>query len=81
MQVHLLHPQAKLQWKKCTDMPIKVSRMQAVVMGDNVYTGGGVTELIEDRKAVLEYNIAKDEWGRLSDHCLFGFALCQFQGK
>ena len=27
------------------------------------------------------YNIAKDEWGRLSNHCWKMFALCQFQGK
>ena len=77
IQVHLLHPQAKLQWKRCADMPIKTFSMQAVVMGDNVYTGGGAT----DEEAVLVYNIDKDEWGRLSNHCLAGFALCQFQGK
>ena len=81
IQVHLLHPQAKLQWKRCADMPIKAYRMQAVVMGDNVYTGGGGSELHKDKEAVLVYIVVKDEWGRLSNHCWRGFALCQFQGK
>ena len=32
LQPQLLHPQAKLQWKKCADMPVGMSSVQADVM-------------------------------------------------
>ena len=62
-------------------MPIKAYRMQVVAIGEKVYTGGGDTETIEDTIAVLMYDLAKDEWGRLPNHCVEIFALCQFQGN
>ena len=80
-QIHLFSPQAKLQWKRCADMPIKVTRMQVVAIGEKVYTGGGLTETIENDTAVLMYDLTKDEWSRLPNHCVRLFALCQFQGN
>ena len=80
-QIHLFSPQAKLQWKRCADMPIKVTRMQVVVIGEKVYIGGGDIETREDITAVLMYDLAKDEWGRLPNHCVRIFALGQFQGN
>ena len=73
VQVQLLHPQSKLQWKRCAAMPVKTSRIQAVAIGDEVYVGGG--------KTLLKYNHFKDEWIRLPDHRVVFFGLCQFQGE
>ena len=81
VQVQLLHPQSKLQWEKCADMPVKKYRMQAVAIGDEVFVGGGANANRDDLKAVLKYNLIKDEWTRLPDHCTHYFGLCQFQGE
>ena len=81
VQVQLLHPQSKLQWKRCADMPMKKSRMQAVVIGDEVYVGGGANDNKTDTMTVLKYNHFKDEWTRLPDHCVVLFGFCQFQGE
>ena len=80
-QIQLFSPQAKLQWKRCADMPIKANRMQVVAIGEKVYTGCGDTENIEDTIAVLMYDLVKDDWGHLPNHCVGLFALCQFQGN
>ena len=84
VQVQLLHPQSKLQWKRCADMPVKKLEMQAVAIGDEVYVGGGGnanTSDTTDLNAILKYNHIKDEWTRLPDHCVALFGLCQFQGE
>ena len=41
LQPQLLHPQARLQWKKFADVPVDMHSAQAVVMGEMVYVGGG----------------------------------------
>ena len=79
-QIQLLHPQAKLQWKRCADMPIDTFRMQAVVIGEKVYASGGYIQPAENLTAVLMYDLVKDEWDWLPDHCM-GVGLCQFQGN
>ena len=55
--------------------------MQAVVIGEKVYTGGGLTDPKEEVEVVLMYDLIKDEWSHLPNHCVGRFALCQFQGK
>ena len=55
--------------------------MQLVVIGEKVYTGGGTAKLNEDLLAVLIYDLFKDEWGRLPNHCVGLFALGEFQGN
>ena len=55
--------------------------MQVVAIGEKVYTGGGNTDPGKDKLAVLMYDLVKDEWGRLPNHCVGLFALCQFQGN
>ena len=80
-QVQVLHTQTKLQWKRCADIPIKATRIQVVVIGEKVYTGGGVTDPKEEIYTVLLYDMVKDEWGRLPNHCVGLFALGGFQGN
>ena len=55
--------------------------MQVVAIGEKVYTGGGLTETIEEDTVVVMYDLVKDEWGRLPNHCVGLFALGQFQGN
>ena len=52
-QPQLLHPQAKLEWKRCADMPVKMSRVQA---GGKVYVGGGLSVNAEDTRQVFQYD-------------------------
>ena len=62
-------------------MPIKAEMMQAVVIGEKVYTGGGIIDPKEEVEVVLMYDLIKDEWSRLPNHCVGRFALCQFKGN
>ena len=76
LQVQLLRPLSKLQWKRCADMPVKKYGVQAVAIGDGVYMGGGSNTDQTDLFAVLKYNTVKDEWTRLPDHCVFFALVC-----
>ena len=82
IQAQLLHPQSKLEWKRCADLPVNMFRAQAVAIGNEIYLGGGVntaeTDLIT---AILMYNTVEDKWTRLPNHCVQLFGLCQFQGE
>ena len=79
LQVELFHPQSKLQWKRCVNMPVKVYNAQAVAIGDKVYVGGGENKDHFDRNIVLEYNTVKGKWTCLPEHYVSSFCLCQFQ--
>ena len=81
VNVQLFHPQSKLQWKRCADMPVKNIKMQAVAIGDKVYVGGGTNASLTDLKAVLKYNLIKDEWTRLPNHCVGVFWLMSVPGR
>ena len=81
LQPQLTYPQAKLQWKRCADIPVEISHAQAVVMGEKVYVGGGGTNMVVDRHHVFQYNISRDEWSRLPPHPLIHFATAQFAGN
>ena len=70
-----LQPQAKLQWKKCADMPVKMERPQVVVMGEKVYVGGGHTKQNEDAYQVVQYNPSRDEWSCLPPCQVTAFAM------
>ena len=54
---------------------------QAVVVGEKVYVGGGLTEKIEDRFHVFQYTTARDEWNRLPPHTVYIFAMAQYTAK
>ena len=54
---------------------------QVVVMGEKVYTGGGVTTgNVEDHNQVFQYNSSRNEWSRLPPHQVGLFAMAQFMG-
>jgi len=80
LQPQLLHPQARLQWKRCADAPVGMVGAQAVVMGEKVYVGGGDTEKWDDKFQFFEYTITRDEWSCLPPHHVCFFAMAQFTG-
>ena len=50
-------------------MPYSMSNgIQAVVIGDNVYVGGGLTTFIEDGCTVMVYSLASGSWSKLPPH-------------
>ena len=87
LQAQVLHPQAKLQWKKCADIPVEMSRPQVVVMREKVYIGGGRTKRVDNYtylrplKCVFQYDPSRDEWSRLPPCQVIGFAMAQFAGN
>jgi len=80
LQPQLLHPQARLQWKRCADAPMGMSHAQAVVMGEKVYVGGGFTEWYCEKYNIFQYSTFRDEWSCLPPHHLIYFAMGQFGG-
>ena len=78
LSLQLLQPQAKLQWKRCANMSVGLSKAQAVAIGNKVYIGGGVTENVDDFNQVLQYDLSTDEWSRLPPHLIVAFAMAQF---
>ena len=54
---------------------------QAVVMGERVYVGGGLTEKPDNKFHVFQYNTTRDEWSPLPPHTVCYFAMAQFTGK
>jgi len=51
---------------------------QAVVMGEKVYVGGGMSQ---KSNHVIKYNTTRDEWSHLPPHHLKFFAMAQFTGN
>ena len=80
-QPQLLHPQAKVEWKRCADMPVKMILAQAVKLGEKIYTGGGLTENDEDGYQVFQYDISRDEWSCLPPCQVRLFGMDQFAGN
>ena len=62
-------------------MPVGMSKAQAVVMGEKVYIGGGVTDIVSDFNQVLQYDPSRDEWSRLPPHHIVAFGMAQFEGN
>ena len=62
-------------------MPVGMSKAQAVLIGNKVYAGGGVTESVEDFNQVFQYDPSRDEWSRLPPHQAVSFAMAQFAGN
>ena len=61
-------------------MPVVMDKPQAVVIGSKVYVGGGVTDSVEDRNQVFQYDLSHNEWSRLPSHQVKVFAMAQFKG-
>jgi len=62
-------------------VPVEMYSAQAVVMGEKVYVGGGLTEENENVFHVFQYITTKNEWSRLPPHHVCLFAMAQLTGK
>ena len=63
-------------------MPAEMARLQAVVMGEKVYIGGGFTDSgVQDEYRVFQYDPSRNGWRRLPPHRVVGFAMAQFEGN
>ena len=71
------HRHAKLQWKRCADMPVGMAKAHAVMMEEKVYIGGGTTKRVEYR--IFQYDTSKDEWSCLPPCQTIYFAMAQFE--
>ena len=49
--------------------------IQAIVIGDNVYVGGGYTTLIENACTVMVYSLAIGSWSKLYSHEMLSFGM------
>ena len=63
-QMDLLHPLTSLEWSarsECCEMPVSVYNAQAVVLGNEIYIGGGSIDSGSSSK-LLVYNFTKNSW-------------------
>lgn len=69
-----------ISYKQGSDVPIKMwNAVQSVVIGNQIYVGGGISGNAEDCCTVMKYDIAKNSWTILLHYGLTEFAmLCYF---
>ena len=71
-----MSPHTTLQWLRGADAPVKFRNEQAVVMGESVYVGGGVTE-----HKIHEYSWRRGVWSTLPECPVMWFGLTQFADR
>ena len=71
-----LRPPLTLKWRKGKDMPVEMGIIvKSVVIGNNVYVGGGYAGKSHDDCTVMKLDLQKDEWTQLPQYCSRGFAM------
>ena len=71
----MLRPPLSLKWRRGKDMPIKMTTVQSVVIGDSVYVGGGVAGNDHDSCTVMKLDLQRDEWTKLPQYSANYFAM------
>ena len=61
-QVTLLHPRATLEWRQCTNLPVGMRHVQAVVLNNKIYVGGGFSTTLSN---IYTYDPTMDTWETL----------------
>ncbi len=79
-QPYLLHPQARMQWRRCADVPLSMGRTQSVLHKRRVYAGAAIADSDDDQFRVFEYNPDRDGWSALPPCPVKYFGLAVFQG-
>lgn len=80
MQPHPCQPGATLVWsKRCADLPVPMYHAQALVIGSNVYTGGGCTK--DDSNTVFVYDIDVNSWKSLPSCPVRYFGLAKLDER
>ena len=78
-QPHPLHPQAKIAWEPCSDLPVRMYRAQTVIIQEKTYCGGGIAD--DDEYRVFCYSLSEDTWTTLPPCPVRRFGLGQVRGK
>lgn len=82
-QTRFFHPHARLRWHPLPDAPVEMYRAQAVLIGEEVYIGGGVT--LPDKEInphlAFRYNWKCRAWNTLPLCPARLFALASFAGE
>ena len=79
-QPHPLHPQAKITWEPCKDLPVGMTYAQPIVIRGRVYCGGGAANY-DDEHRVFYYSPSEDTWNTLPACDVRWFGLSQVRGK
>ena len=66
-QPHPLHPQAKITWESCRDLPVGMSGAQTVVIRDRVYCGGNDDDCSAAARSFAYSRIVTLAFGRGAD--------------
>ncbi len=88
-----IQPQTRLQWRRCADLPVEMTRAQAVLVGGKVCVGGcnigNSHNLFQDDREddtvgnshlLFQYNRGRDGWVALPPCPVRWFGLGQFKG-
>ncbi len=60
-----LHPGASLEWKRCSDLPVGMSGVQAVLLGNRLYVGGGLTTEDVHNAVLFTCDFTVDTWSTI----------------
>ena len=74
-QLHPLHPQTSLHWRRCADTPQLLGYPVSVLIGDVVYVAG------YDSRDMLRYDTRSDKWSVLPPCPVKYFVIRQLSGK
>lgn len=81
MQLQEVSPDTRIEWKRCTDIPVSWYRPQIVMSNQKIYVGGGVTADLNNLFTILEYDIQSDTWKLHSQSQVALYGLSHFQGQ
>ena len=62
LQSQLLDPQCKPKWRRGADLPVAMTRLHLVKIGNNIYCGGGFTGKVVTQRLLFKYNTTADTW-------------------
>ena len=73
----------RLKWKQGKDMPFSTSSPQAIVIGDNVYVGGGWTgqKTMDKGKTVMVYSLDTELWSTLPPYKSYFFGMAMVNNQ
>ena len=68
-----------MTWKECASIPVNMHFLQAILIGDTVYAGGGSAngKLLPD---VVKYSTTRNKWSKLAPAPVVGFGLGHLGG-
>lgn len=75
MQVDIFNPFTSLEWKECKQLPVGMYNVQAVLLNDRVYVGGGETPNLKDDAKLYVYTFPGGDIWKTIDTPVRSYAL------